>query len=79
MKIHIGRKHKDISQLDGEIQTERDKDDWWENNLSVSLKTLKVYNNVIEDIKESKLPIRKFAFFDIFNDIVVNLKGRMDF
>ena len=51
MKIHIGRKHKEIPQLDGEIQTERDTDDWWENNSAVSLKTLKVYKDVIEDIK----------------------------
>ena len=29
LKIYIGRKHKDIPQLDGEIQTERDTDDWW--------------------------------------------------
>ena len=62
LKIHIGRKHKDIPQLDGEIQTERDTDDWWENNLAVSLKTLKVYKDVIEDIKESKLPKEDWLF-----------------
>ena len=54
LKIYIGRKHKDIPQLDGEIQTERDTDDWWENNSTVLLKTLKVYKDVNEDIKENK-------------------------
>ena len=55
LKIHMGRKHKEIPQLDGEVKTERETDDWWENNLTVSLQTLKVYQDVIEDIKESKL------------------------
>ena len=55
LKIHIGRKHKEIPQLDGEVQAERETDDWWEKNSTVSLKTLKVYQDVIEDIKESKL------------------------
>ena len=62
LKIHIGRKHKEIPQLDGEIQTERDTDDWWENNSAVSLKTLKVYQDVIEDIKESKLTGEEWMF-----------------
>ena len=35
LKIYIGIKHKDIPQLDGDIQTERDTDDWWENNSTV--------------------------------------------
>ena len=51
----MGRKHKEIPQLDGEVQAERETDDWWEKNSTVSLKTLKVYQDVIEDIKESKL------------------------
>ena len=55
LKIHMGRKHKEIPQLDGEVQAERETDDWWEKNSTVSLKTLKVYQDVIEDIKESKL------------------------
>ena len=62
MKIHIGRKHKEIPQLDGEIQTERYSDDWWENNSAVSLKTLKAYKDVIEDIKESKLTGEEWMF-----------------
>ena len=31
LKIHTGRKHKEIPQLDGDMQTERETDDWWEN------------------------------------------------
>ena len=38
LKIHIGRKHNDIPQLDGEMQTERDTDDWWGKKLSCLLK-----------------------------------------
>ena len=55
LKIHMGRKHKEIPQLDGEVQAERETNDRWEKNSTVSLKTLKVYQDVIEDIKESKL------------------------
>ena len=39
LKIHIGRKDKEIPQLDGEIQIERDTDDWWEKNITASVKT----------------------------------------
>ena len=38
LKIHMGRKHEEIPQLDGEVQAERETDDWWENNSTVSLK-----------------------------------------
>ena len=31
LKIHTGRKHKEFPQLDGDMQTERQTDDWWEN------------------------------------------------
>ena len=55
LKIHMGRKHKEVPELDGEVQAERETDDWWENNSTVSLKTLKVYQDVFEDIKESNL------------------------
>ena len=59
LKIHMGRKHKEIPQLDGEVKTERETDDWWENNSAVALKTLKVFDDVIEDIKESKLTVEE--------------------
>ena len=48
LKIHIGRKHKEIPQLDGDMQIERETGDWWENNSAVALKTLKVFDDVIE-------------------------------
>ena len=51
----MGRKHKEIPQLDGQVQIERDTDDWWENNITVSVKSFQVYKDVKEDIKESKL------------------------
>ena len=41
------------------MQIERETDDWWENNSSVVLKTLKVFDNVIEDIKEANLLWKK--------------------
>ena len=41
LKIHIGRKHNEIPHLDGDMQTERETDDWWESNSAVTLKTLK--------------------------------------
>ena len=59
LKIHIGRKHKEIPQLDGDMQIERETGDWWENNSAVALKTLKVFDDVIEDIKESKLTVEE--------------------
>ena len=55
LKIHVGRKHKEIPQLDGEVQIDRDTDDWWERNITLSVKTFEVYMDVLEDIKESKL------------------------
>ena len=55
LKIHMGKKHKETPQLDDDMQTERETDDWWENNSVVSFKMLKVFGNLIEDIKESKL------------------------
>ena len=41
------------------MQIERETDDWWENNSAVALKTLKVFDDVIEDIKESKLTVEE--------------------
>ena len=32
LEIHIGRKHKDIHQLDVQVQTEREPDDFWGKN-----------------------------------------------
>ena len=55
LKIHIGRKHKDIPQLYGEVQMGRETDGWWEKNSIISLKRLKVFDEVIEDIKEMNL------------------------
>ena len=55
LKIHIGRKHKEIPQLDGEGRLERDTDCWWEKNSIFSMESLQVYKDVLEDIKESKL------------------------
>ena len=55
LNIHIGRKHKDIPQLYGEVQMGRETDGWWEKNSIISLKTLKVFDEVIEDIKEMNL------------------------
>ena len=49
----MSRKHKDIPELDGEVQAERETDDRWENNSTVSFKTLKVYQDVIEDKKKA--------------------------
>ena len=55
LKIHKGRKHENIPQVDGEAYQERDADCWWERNLSPCLKTYKVYKDVLLDIDESTL------------------------
>jgi hypothetical protein len=55
LKIHIGRKHKEIPQLDGEIQTERDTDDWWEDNLAVSLKCARFTKMLLKISKKANL------------------------
>ena len=52
---HIGRKHKEICQFDGEFQMERDADGWWEKNSNDSMNTFQVYKDVLDDIKESSL------------------------
>ena len=51
----MGRKHKEIPQLDGQVQIERNTDDLWLNNITVSVKSFQVYKDVQEDIKETKL------------------------
>jgi hypothetical protein len=55
LKIHKGRKHENIPQVDGEAPQERETDCWWEKNLSHRLKTYQVYNDVLLDIDESTL------------------------
>ena len=54
LKIHIGRKHQNIPQVDGETSPPRDTDRWWERNLSHSLKALS-WKDVLLDIDESSL------------------------
>ena len=57
LKIHKGRKHENIPQVDGETEPsqQRETDCWWERNLSHCLKTYQVYRDVILDIDESSL------------------------
>ena len=55
LKIHKGRKHDNIPQVDGEASQERETDCWWERNLSHRLKTYQVYKDVLLDIDESTL------------------------
>ena len=55
LKIHMGRKHKEIPQLDGDIESERDTDDWWDNNSTESMKIFQTYKDVLEEIQESSL------------------------
>ena len=73
LKIHIGRKHRDIPQLDGEVQMERETDIWWEKNSTISVKTLKVFNNIVEDIKEGNLTGKEKSI-----EIYWALEARMD-
>ena len=42
----MGRKHKEIPQLDGEMEIERDTYGWWGNNSTNSFKTYKTNNEV---------------------------------
>ena len=57
LKIHKGRKHENIPQVDGETEPsqQRETDCWWERNLSHRLKTYQVYRDVLLDIDESTL------------------------
>ena len=55
LKIHKGRKHENISQVDGETSPQRDTDRWWERNLSHSLKAYTTWRDVLLDIDESTL------------------------
>ena len=55
MTIHKSRKHKNISQLDGETSIEQDTDCWWEKHFTSSIKVFQVYKEVLMDIKESTL------------------------
>ena len=55
LKIHKGRKHKDIPQLEWDIESERDTDDWWDNNSTESMKIFQTYKDVLEEIQESSL------------------------
>ena len=55
LKIHKGRKHENIPQVDGEAPQVRETDCWWERNLSHRLKTFQVYTDVLLDIDESAL------------------------
>ena len=55
LKIHMGRKHKEIPQLDGDIESERDTDDWWDNNSTEAIKIFQTYKDVLKEIQESSL------------------------
>ena len=55
LKIHMGRKHKEICQLYGDIESERDTDDWWHNNSTEFMKIFQTYKDVLEEIQESSL------------------------
>ena len=51
----MGRKHKEILQLDGAVEIEKDTDCWWENNYTNCIKIFQTYKDVLEEINESSL------------------------
>jgi hypothetical protein len=55
LKIHIGRKHDKIPQVDGEGSTSRETDCYWERNRKDRLKTFQVFMDVLMDIEESSI------------------------
>ena len=55
LRIHKGRKHDRIPQVDGERSVARNTDCWWEQNKKHRLKTYEVYQNVLLDIEEAPL------------------------
>ena len=48
---HIGRKHKEIPECDGEFQMERDANGLQEKNSNDSINIFKVYKDVLDNVK----------------------------
>ena len=56
LKIHIGRKHKNIEQVDGNNSfSERKTDFYWEGWNTAAVKNYQSYLDVLADIDESTL------------------------
>ena len=55
LKIHKGRKHESIPQIDGESCSARNTDCWWEMHKKHRLKIYKTFMDVLSDIAEANL------------------------